>query len=632
MNHDNRHLLPMATPEELALRDEIQQKLHECHDRLSDDTDLRGLIDAEPRLSPWLNDLLDAHPFRSRVLRIRLLHKNKTSDGECALVLFLMVLARQYQSPDATHHELLSLATRLDILTRNHTSALPPTRLPAHTAAASPAALRTAEQRQFDILRILYDHATTYPKQREMPERSFWRELSSSDEMELIEKDLCWLERQSLIGKDPLDRYPDRQFWIRGEGIARFLDQRQSSAQNRFSHVAVKPLPSKLGEFASIHRNCAPFIHREPAMQAMKKYLAHRTAPHTVILLSGQPQTGKTALLDRLKCELNSDYIPIPLDGKLLPRYDPVIFADRLAAMCLSSYVKHCGPSPDKLERPMFDEGLARDSFKAFWQAFCQTIGGLHPVIIIDEFGSLLEQVDCHLSVVEILNDLVDFAQQGQYHLILVISGPLKQAGNPTTESLITTIMKDYKSIQLRHYSDQDTLMIINTLRSYLRFTDTKTWRCLAAQVDGHPRLIDEMLMALATLARNGSMSLQDEREARQRFLSAMVRRTDDLLRSLEQALSDDEHLVISLICQHYHYIDQRPSFLVGELLGHAQRSSGDQLRREQIEGGIRQLQEREWLATRDAASEMYQFKISLFLYWWHQAGLAEVPSRSAIV
>lgn len=601
-----------------------QTLLDRCHDRLRDDSDIEILVDMEPKLTPWLTNILDPRELRLRVNQIMLLRAQHSIDGDCALALFLRVLAHQYDKRNIIHDDLWNFATQIDRLKRGK--------------IAFDIALPIGEQRQFHILRVLYNYAETYPSDPKMPEALFWRNLASNaNEVELIEAELFLLKRREQIDKEAWSDEHKRRIWILDAGRVAFRDLHKRIYRDGSRSNMVKLPPNKLDALASAHGDCASFIQRESELQIMMASLTQRAAPNTIILLKGQPQTGKTVLLGRLKRGLSDDYLPVSLEGKLLPRHDPVIFANRLCTALLSSCVEAKKVPPGNVEKPAIANGQAREGFNAFWKALWSSMDSVHPVIIIDEFGSLLEQVDCHLEVVTILGDLVDLACQGQCHLILAVSGQL-DTSNTTMKILVDAIMNRHLSIQLRHYTALNTLSIMNALMQYLRFREQDTWTCLVAQVNGHPRLINEMLGTLAALASDQSRPLHDEMEVRHRFLQLMISKTNDLMRSLEEALSKEERLVILLICIGRPDIVQRPGFTIPGLIERAQMNNDTpknevlQISRALVEAGVRKLLQREWLQQDGGVSTlMYRFKIGIFLHWWHRTNMSEIKEQSAV-
>lgn len=156
-----------------------QTLLERCHDRLRDDSDIEIIIEMQPKLTPWLTNILDPRRIRLRVNQIVLLHTEKTSDHDCALVLFLRTLADQYDMRNIIHADLLYLATQLDGLKRGETSILSPATKNSPTVAPAKARSPETAQSNATLAAINLDH-----QQREQLQRILEDMYSSKDDFE----------------------------------------------------------------------------------------------------------------------------------------------------------------------------------------------------------------------------------------------------------------------------------------------------------------------------------------------------------------------------------------------------------------------------------------------------------------
>jgi hypothetical protein len=264
------------------------------------------------------------------------------------------------------------------------------------------------------------------------------------------------------------------------------VEQRGFIAPTRNPYISGPPLKKRSNVFYG----------RESILQFVEQNLP-AGEQHNIIVLYGERRTGKTSILYRLMERLQEPLVPILIDMQAIPWRAPEDFWYYIAT-CIHSELEARGR---EFEAPSYERFTAEGGFNHFRQHFLKqvqsAIPGLHPVLLIDEFDILDQQVRAGVLPSDTPSNLRHLMQHSELWFVFAGTYDITKLGEEYLSVLFNTAL--WRRIELLDKVSFESL-VKEPVQSYFAFDEyalTKIWEMTA----GHPFFVQLLCHELVNYA-----------------------------------------------------------------------------------------------------------------------------------
>lgn len=470
------------------------------------------------------------------------------------------------------------------------------------------------------ILLILYEYFLSNPQDTRMVFSDLCKKINSNpneDDIREIRKELFKLKHKGWVDFQFLDQTLEGEAWIEPDGL-KITESLEKKNQDMDSTESSTVCPQSLGELIEEMPAFARLIQREDLLKEIIRYITQTPDPKpNHIVIYGQPMVGKTKFLEYLSNSLSDRFVPLMITGQGLNSINNMnVFLFDLVVQLTDKFnkwgKKHDSSNglfhPDKNE---FSEGKAIHAFHTIWKKILQISGERKPFVIFDEIEHLL---DYHKPLDErILNFVDEFIRNPENgYFILAGSERIRFSQNEQFSMLIAK-----GQLYPVHCFDEGTSRkIFSSFQKYIGYEE-EFLDDIIALCDGHPRIINNMYESMASFVNE----LPDKRNITTKdfetILTMLIERTSEVLWALRWRLTNEERIVLQLICPNFTFEVWQSEFSINELWNLRKKQTSDtSFDLETLRKGVIGLESREWIDWVDREEELFRFKLIIFPVW----------------
>ncbi|MCP4112349.1 MAG: TIR domain-containing protein [Desulfobacteraceae bacterium] len=376
-----------------------------------------------------------------------------------------------------------------------------------------------------------------------------------------------------------------------------------------------KSCPNNIEELIQMEPSYA-YLQHDDLLEEIKKYLA-KARKH--IVLYGEPMVGKNKILQRLANQLSDDYVPLIITSQLISvssSLDAFIFdlADQLTDK-FKFWAKQQDISINNIVDPDWNnyrKGKSKREFYTHWHQLQQRAGKKRMLVMFDEVEHLLDDEDkSDQQIFIFLDKFICNPENGLF--ILAGSERIQYRNNEKFSMLIG----GGKTFRVSFYEEETAANVFSVLKKYFKNVDN-ILQYSEVLCDGHPRLLE---ITFETIVSH--LNTRSENLILEPMLIEVIKKASNFLWALAQRLSPEEIAVVWLISKKLSVKIQSCGFncflnyfecFSKELIELANQYHIEQL--VDINKGLADLEERQWIAWKDWKGKLFRFKLCIFPLW----------------